>query len=177
MKIRRTIMENLNALQKDYLRGQIGRAKFVDLAEAAGCMVGQVRQFATVVFEERKRAADAQWARAQAEAQANAKRDQAQWEAKLKLIGKTEDELQAEFEEQFDEDALREKLYDELNDDNREFLMEQLEEQLEYKNDCDVADAWGEAKEVEFRLYVEDRIKKEQEARLRKDRQDIEQTA
>jgi hypothetical protein len=46
-------MENLNQLQKDYLRGQLGHAKFVELAAAAGCTLGQVREFATVVFEER----------------------------------------------------------------------------------------------------------------------------
>jgi hypothetical protein len=137
-------MENLNQLQKDYLRGQLGRVKFVDLAAAAGCTLGQVREFATVVFEERKKRESDMWARVEAEQQALARRH---FEDSVKLTGKTETELRAQFEATVDQDDLRRNLYAQLETDNREFLMDQMEEQLEAKTSEDVREQLEEYKE------------------------------
>jgi hypothetical protein len=54
-------MENLTHEQKDTIRPLISNMKFVEIAQRAGCTKEQVRQFAGVVFAERKAAEQARY--------------------------------------------------------------------------------------------------------------------
>jgi hypothetical protein len=163
---------SLTGAQQAILRQWIGHAKFIDLAKQAGCTVAAVREFTAVVFEERKRKQEEEYARQRAEQEAKQKAQNAQIDKQItagnidrarelwhKFYGESMIWESEEFtsavdilanelrnEHDFEEEAA-ERITEEFNDELPESLQEQLDGAWE-EYLTDTQEAQGQTAEV-----------------------------
>jgi len=60
-------MENLTEVQKQIIAREAGRMKFAAIALKANCLLEEVREYASIVFAQRKAEQDALWEKSKAE--------------------------------------------------------------------------------------------------------------
>jgi len=146
----------LNELQQKYIREQLDRVKFTEIAKAAGCSVDDVRRFAAERYIERKREEVERETQSRAEA---AKRAAEQRAAIKKLIDEDEgcvnraralweaanrEEIAWDAVCSYRGDLIRNELVEDLLAEHEEEIDAQVEEAMSEEIEEALDEAWGE---------------------------------